>query len=282
MQFTVTDKMATGVEADVHAAALRLLNDAGIPYVVAGAYALRHYTGIGRYTKDLDLFALRSDVPKALAVLGQDGYETRVMAPHWLANSTKGGYIVDLIHGFGGWRAQVDQGWFDHSVPGELHGVPVRITPLEEMTWMKAYVAHRERYDGADVAHLLRAGRGRFDWQRFVSLFEECWELLLYYLTLFHFVYPSDRDVIPDWVFDTLYARLKGRRSGVEAELEKVTRGPLIDRFSFLPDVDRWGYADGRVPYAVRQGYTPEDIAADRAEARQMVEQRKVNPARVA
>ena len=36
--------------------ALEALNAAGVPYVVAGAYAIYEHTGIYRKTKDLDLF----------------------------------------------------------------------------------------------------------------------------------------------------------------------------------------------------------------------------------
>lgn len=273
--------MTKSVEAEIHAKALSLLHDARIPYVVAGAYALRHYTGIERYTKDLDLFLLRSSVPRALGVLAQAGYQTRVVARHWLANAIREDYVVDLIYGFGGWRAQVDQSWIDESVSGVVHGIPVRIAPIEQMTWMKAYVAHGERFDGADVVHLLKAGRGRFDWQRFLGLFAECWELLLYHLLHFQFVYPSDRQTVPAWVMDTLLNRLAEERRRAPPE-ERVTRGTLLDRFSYLPDVEEWGYLDGRVPFAVAEGYQPEDVAADRREASAMVEAGKVRPASVA
>ena len=35
---------------------LTLLNEQELPYAVSGAFALREYTGICRYTKDLDVF----------------------------------------------------------------------------------------------------------------------------------------------------------------------------------------------------------------------------------
>jgi len=273
--------VASEAEVGIHADALRLLSEAQIPYVVAGAYALRYYTGIERYTKDLDLFLARRFVPRALLVLARAGYETDVLARHWLAHALKGGYMVDLIHGFGGWRAQVDQSWFDHSVASVLHGVPVRVAPIEEMTWMKVYVAHRERFDGADVLHLLKAGRDRFDWARFLGLFDQCWELLLSTLALYQFVYPSDRTTVPGWVMDTLLARLE-RETGEEPPQSPITRGTLLDRFSYLPDVELRGYLDGRVPYAVAQGYRPEDVAADRREALRMIAQGRVRPSRVA
>lgn len=37
------------------------LRDAGLPHLVGGAFALRHYAGIERHTKDLDVFVRRAD-----------------------------------------------------------------------------------------------------------------------------------------------------------------------------------------------------------------------------
>ena len=34
---------------------------------------------------------------------------------------------------------------------------PARLVPAEEIIWTKAFIMERERYDGADVAHILRA-----------------------------------------------------------------------------------------------------------------------------
>ena len=46
-------------EREIYKRALEALNAAGLPYVVAGAYAIYEYTGIYRKTKDLDLFSSR-------------------------------------------------------------------------------------------------------------------------------------------------------------------------------------------------------------------------------
>src|SRR6185437_9822981 len=45
---------------------LEAMNERGIPYAVAGAFALQKYTGIRRRTKDLDLFLKPEDVSPAL------------------------------------------------------------------------------------------------------------------------------------------------------------------------------------------------------------------------
>ncbi|MDM8175553.1 hypothetical protein QT327_14560 [Olivibacter sp. 47] len=45
--------------------ALKLLNDSGSPYMLGGAFAMFHYTGIFRNTKDLDIFCKSSEYPKS-------------------------------------------------------------------------------------------------------------------------------------------------------------------------------------------------------------------------
>ena len=56
--------MPTGppTESDAHDFYLRTmeaLNAAGLPYLVGGGYALDHYTGVERDTKDFDIFVRR-------------------------------------------------------------------------------------------------------------------------------------------------------------------------------------------------------------------------------
>jgi hypothetical protein len=40
---------------------LAVLNEAGVPYLVGGAYALAKHAAIERHTKDLDIFVHRRD-----------------------------------------------------------------------------------------------------------------------------------------------------------------------------------------------------------------------------
>ena len=54
-------------EREVYKRALEALNAAGVPYVVAGAYAIYEHTGIYRKTKDLDLFFEPSAVVRGRA-----------------------------------------------------------------------------------------------------------------------------------------------------------------------------------------------------------------------
>ena len=49
--------------------ALEILNESKIPYLLAGTFALNHYTGINRNTKDLDIFCKEVDyVEKILKI----------------------------------------------------------------------------------------------------------------------------------------------------------------------------------------------------------------------
>src|SRR5581483_12354485 len=54
---------------ELYKRALRALNAAGVPYVVAGAYAIYEHTGVYRETKDLDLFVEPGQVASAARTL---------------------------------------------------------------------------------------------------------------------------------------------------------------------------------------------------------------------
>ena len=79
--------------------ALTRLQEAGVPFLVGGAYAFERYTGIARHTKDLDVFLREADYPRALAALEADGCRGDVPFPHWLAKAHCGDHFVDLIFG---------------------------------------------------------------------------------------------------------------------------------------------------------------------------------------
>src|SRR5262249_23224050 len=133
------------------------LQGSGIPFLVGGAYAFERYTGIGRHTKDFDIFVHPRDVERALVLLASGGCSTEMTFPHWLAKATCGDDVVDLIFSSGNGVALVDDLWFRDGVPETVLDVAVQLIPPEEMIWSKSFVMERERYDGADVAHVLRA-----------------------------------------------------------------------------------------------------------------------------
>jgi predicted nucleotidyltransferase len=225
---------------------LHTLNDSGVPFMVGGAFAFACYTGIKRDTKDLDLFIRREDYARVEAALREAGYGTELTYPHWLAKVRSGEAFVDLIFSSGNGIVPVDDGWFAHASDADVMGVPVRITPPEESLWSKAFIMERERYDGADVAHLIHAYGARMDWHRLRARFGEHWRVLLSHLVLYGFIYPGERAVVPDWLMDELLEQLRHDRQPPPAQ-PKLCAGTLLSREQYLPDVEQQGYEDGRV-----------------------------------
>jgi hypothetical protein len=224
---------------------VRLLVQARVPFLVGGAYALHRHTGIERHTKDIDVFVRPDDAGRALAALAAAGYRTELTFPHWLGKAYKDDDFIDVIFSSGNGVCCVDDGWFEHAVAGEVLGVAARLVPAEEMIWQKSFVQERERYDGADVAHLILA-RGRdLDWSRLLSRFGPHWRVLLGQLVLFGFVYPSQRDWVPPWVINDLLLRLHAEVLATPPE-GNLCQGTLLSREQYLIDVQRWDYADAR------------------------------------
>jgi hypothetical protein len=223
--------------------ALEDLQTDGVPFLLGGAYALSYYTGITRHTKDLDLFVRRGDVRRMLNVFASAGYRTEVVFSHWLGKVHCGDDFVDVIFSSGNAVCPVDDVWFQHAVEGEVFGTPVRLVPAEEMIWQKAFIMERERFDGADVAHLLRARGRQLDWDRLLARFGPNWPVLLAHLVLFRFIYPDDRDSVPEPVLRRLTAGV----STPTGSTDPTCRGTLLSRMQYLVDVEEWGYTDPRL-----------------------------------
>jgi hypothetical protein len=111
-----------------------------------------------------------------------------------------GHFIVDFIFSSGNGVAVVDDEWFENATVGTVFGHECQIAPAEEVIWSKSFVNERERYDGSDVNHLIRAVGKKMDWQRIMRRFDRHWEVLFSHLILYRFSYPSDRSNVPDWV----------------------------------------------------------------------------------
>lgn len=254
-----TRKMVRRSAQQVYASILALLTAEGVPFVVGGAFALKHFASIARDTKDLDIFLRREDLEHALDVLAAEGFETEVTFPHWLAKAYSGETFVDFIFNSANGLCPVDDAWFTNAPRCSLWGVPVLLCPIEEVIWTKAFVMERERFDGADIYHLIEAAgeKGeKIDWVRLLARFGDNWRVLLGHLLFYSFVYPSRREAVPAALLDELVTRAKAE--GSEAGCH-VCRGTLLSREQYLVDVRERGYDDARV--APVGPVSPEDIA---------------------
>lgn len=240
-----TRRMVAPQAHEFYGATISALTMAGVPFVVGGAFALKHYADITRDTKDLDVFLRRRDVPLALAALDAHGFTTEELFPHWLAKAYFDDFFVDLIYDSANGECPLDDAWFTHATRITIFDVPALLCPVEEVIWTKSFVMERERFDGADICHLI-ASRGRtMDWHRLVSRFGRNWRVLLGHLTFFSFVYPRERDAVPSWVLDHLLARMSDER---EREDSPICYGTLLSREQYLVDVQERGFVDARLP----------------------------------
>jgi hypothetical protein len=236
-----------------------VLEDASVEFLVGGAFALRAHTGIERDTKDFDLMLRPHDVERALKACREAGFRADYAFSHWLAKVHFGEHFIDLIYRAGNGLCEVDDGWFAESREAEVLGRALRLCPPEEMIWQKAYIMERERYDGADVLHLLRSAASTLDWTRLIDRFGEDWRVLLSHLVLFGYVYPRERQNIPASLFDRLLSQLRDELV-VSRNGDAVCRGTLLSRAQYLHDVDRWGYRDARLDE--RNRMTSQEILA--------------------
>jgi hypothetical protein len=244
MQMPSSNCRRADQDVQVFTEALQALADAGLPYLVGGTFAYTGFTGHGRLTKDLDVFIKPHAVAMATAALEAAGFTTHLPYPHWLAKAERDHTRLDLIFSSGNGVARVDDEWWTHAAEVTLFGMPVWVCPIEELIWSKSFVMERERYDGADVAHLIRARGHAIDWQRLRTRFGPYQLVLASHLLLFHFIYSDAPQLVPkELLTDVLASAVPPEVAGRQPP---VCWGTLTSREQYLHDVTLLGYADAR------------------------------------
>ena len=218
---------------------IQLMDRNRVPFVISGAFALHEHTGIWRDTKDLDFFLPCQEVPRALKALEDDGFETEITDPVWLAKGKREGYFVDLITGMSNAVVRVDYSWIKRAAWSEVFGEKVRVLAPEELIASKVFVTRRERFDGADICHVIYGTKGKFDWTRLMHLMGEHWEMLLWSLVFYHYIYPAHSDYVPKQIWDELLKRFRVELDHPNKGAE--FRGSLIDENMFAIDISEWG-----------------------------------------
>jgi hypothetical protein len=254
---TAATKMKSSLN-DFHLRSMSALQDADVPFLIGGAYLLEAYAGVSRRTKDFDLFVRPQHVDAGIEALARAGYKTELTFPHWLAKAKFGRDYIDLIFRAGNGLCEVDDSWFERAHDDELLGLDVKLCAPEEMIWMKAFIMERERFDGADIAHILVTCAEKLDWQHLVQRFGPDWRVLLTHLVLFGYIYPSDQARIPTSIMDDLIGRLQ-KDVAPPGEPKRLCRGTLLSRKQYLVDVKKWGFHDARLEKRVHMD--SEDIS---------------------
>ncbi|WP_089838210.1 nucleotidyltransferase [Chitinophaga filiformis] len=222
--------------------ALSILVESGEDFLLGGGFALFHYTGLFRDTKDLDIFCTPTQYAGLMKLFASHGYEIVLTDARWLAKVFKGEYYIDIIFNSTNNICLVDESWYEHAVEVVFMGLPIRLIAPEELIWSKVFIQNRERFDGADVNHvMLRYGK-QLNWERLLRRCDPHWHLLLAQLLVFQFVYPADyTEIIPRWLFDELMQRARDQYE-LPPSQEKVCRGPLIDQTQYAVDITDWHY----------------------------------------
>jgi len=232
------------MQAEIFRLALAALNSHHIPFVIEGAFAIYFYCGIWRNTKDLDIFVEESDVTRTLSALAQAGFQTSIEEPNWLSKAIRHECCVDIIHRSGNRVAKIDRLWIERGRQATVLDQTVLIASPEDTISFKAFIQERHRYDGADIVHIIAGVRGQMDWEYLLERMGEHWPILLTHLTNFFFIYPSHRDFVPRWVYQTLMARMQAALDEIDSQ-PPVCQGTLISTFSYVADLER-GYLDAR------------------------------------
>lgn len=244
-KFLLDEKHLSPDTRNFYREVLTRLGHSKIPFLVGGAFAFGCYTRVVRDTKDIDVFVYPQDAGKILKELERAGYQTEFTDRLWIAKAFHGECVVDVIFGFGNGIGHVDEEWFTHACQGDLLDIEARLIPPEEMIWSKAFVMTRDRYDGADVAHLLLTFAERLDWKRLDRRFDVHWRILYNHLLLFGYIYPSERARIPSWIMQELAERLR-EETGAPPPAERVCRGTFLSMVDYDIDMEQWGYRDPR------------------------------------
>ena len=115
--------------------------------------------------------------------------------------------------------------------------------------WSKAFVMERERFDGADVAHIILAHGDELDWNRLLDRFGAHWRVLLAHLVLYGFIFPSRAPRCPPGSWRSCSAGCGPRLGAPDAD-DPVCYGTLLSWSQYLGDV--LGGSSGTPASAVR------------------------------
>ena len=248
----------------IYAEGLRALCEAKAPFLVGGGFALYSYLGRWRTTKDVDVFIQADDLHSVLHVLMRAGFQCEITDTAWLAKARKAEACIDIIFCSYNGLFPVDKGWFDNARRAIVLGVPCKIVGPEEIIVSKSFVAARDRFDGADISWLLRATAPKLDWNRIERLMKDHWQVMMWQLLHFLYVFPSERHLLPTALMGRLIGRLADEITTEDYE-PLVCRGPMLDPKLYQAEIVVRGAVDPRP----RKNLVPEDepFAADEVEA---------------
>ncbi|MCL5960161.1 MAG: nucleotidyltransferase [Chloroflexi bacterium] len=119
--------------------ATMVLDDAGVPYVIAGGVASQLY-GTRRATHDIDVFLSPEMADRALDSLANAGFRTEKTDLAWLYKAFMDDIMVDIIFRPTG-NLPLDQQMMEHARDVIFQGQRLRIAGPEDLLLLKIFAA---------------------------------------------------------------------------------------------------------------------------------------------
>ena len=149
----------------IFAEVVQALDRQAIPYVVIGGLASAAL-GRPRASGDIDILVTPHDARPALAALGDAGFHTDEINPHWLFKAIKHGVLVDLLFKMKG-DIYLDDEMLTRADVRSIYAHPARIIPREDLVVVKA-LAHDEESSRHWFDALGVLAGGGLDWEYLV------------------------------------------------------------------------------------------------------------------
>jgi predicted nucleotidyltransferase len=137
------------------------LNDAGIPFVLAGGLAAWARGG-PESEHDVDLLVKPEDADRALETLAEAGMRVERPPEGWLYKAYSGDAMIDLIFDPSG--GPVTDDVLDRAEELEVAAMPLRVASLEDVMVTKLLTVNEQRPEYGSVLEVARALREQIDW----------------------------------------------------------------------------------------------------------------------
>lgn len=180
------------------------IQQAGVTWLLGGAFALATYTRHWRSTKDIDVIIRPGDREAAIAAIRAAGFDDyfahEAYDRSWIFRGFKDDVIFDIIWELPNHRVVIDDAWFERAWRVRLRDRVYAAVPPEELIRVKLYVMQRERCDWVDVLNVLGGAFEEIDWGWLVRRMGRDVPLLQAMLAVFNWMCPGRARVLPEWL----------------------------------------------------------------------------------
>jgi predicted nucleotidyltransferase len=137
------------------------LQDAGVPFVLAGGLAAWARGG-PESEHDVDFLVKPDDAERALQVLADAGMRTERPPEGWLYKAYSGDALIDLIFDPSG--GPVTDELLERGDELEVMAMPLRVASLEDVMVTKLLAVNEQEPEYGSVLEVARALREQIDW----------------------------------------------------------------------------------------------------------------------